>query len=396
MRSTKFVSCCREKGLFLSAQTDACRACGRALPPARKAGRPRQYCSSTCRSSGRRARAREAARLARQGGPCETKLAGQHCPRPAEHTLLVCGMPFRLCSACHTMTTQYLLEQQVPATDVAMPLPTPAREVSPAKPAAPAHPEIRAARPTQVLLVEDDDAIRLGVGLALTRYGYTVFAEDTGQAGLRSAYLRSPELVLLDVMLPDIDGYEVLRRLRTVSDVPVIFLTARSESVDVVLGLSSGADDYIVKPCQAVELVARIERVLHRYRTAERQHEALYDDGLLRLDSQRQQAWVASAPLPLSATEFRVLDRLVRHANVVQHFATLLKTGRDAPAPAARDRVKFTVSRLRSKLDGTPVGADSIVSVRGIGYLYRSPTTPPLPPHRRTSPAGGYGHGHTL
>lgn len=308
----------------------------------------------------------------------------------------MCGVPFRLCSPCHTMTARYLLEQQVPATDVATPLPAPAPRLSPAKPAGPARPEVGAARPTRVLLVEDDDTLRTALRLLLTRHGYTVFEEGTGQSGLRSAYLRSPDLVLLDVILPGIDGYEVLRRLRAVSDVPVIFLTARSDSADVVIGLTSGADDYIVKPCHSIEIIARIERVLHRYRAAERQDEAVYDDGVLRLDSQRLQAWVAGAPLPLSVTEFRVLDRLVRHANVVQHFATLLKSGWDAPAAVGRDRVKFTVSRLRGKLDGTPVGGESVVSVRGIGYLYRSPTTPPLPPPGRTSPPVGYGHAPTL
>ncbi|MEY9997007.1 DNA-binding response OmpR family regulator [Streptomyces sp. V4I8] len=309
---------------------------------------------------------------------------------------MVCGVPFRLCSACHTMTTQYLLEQHVPATDVTMQLPPPPRDNSPAKPSDRTAVVAGPARPTRLLLVEDDEMVRTALRLALTSRGYTVLDVGTGHAGLRSAYLQRPDLVLLDVMLPGIDGYEVLRRLRTVSDVPVIFLTARSDIADVVVGLTSGADDYITKPCRTVEIIARIERVLHRYRAAERQHDAVYDDGLLRLDSQQHQAWAVGDQLPLSMTEFRVLDRLVRHAGLVQHFATLLEAGWDAAAPPARDRIKFTISRLRSKLDGTPVGGESIVSVRGIGYLYRSPTAPPLPSPRRTSPPAGYGHAHTL
>ncbi|MEV0373385.1 response regulator transcription factor [Streptomyces sp. NPDC050636] len=295
------------------------------------------------------------------------------------------------------MTTQYLLDQHVPATEIGTPQSSAPREPSRSEPAGPTRLDLGPARPTRLLLVEDDDAILEALRLGLMRRGYTVLAEGTGRAGLRSAYLQRPDLVLLDVMLPDIDGYEVLRRLRTVSDVPAIFLTARNDTADTVVGLESGADDYIVKPCHLIEIIARIERVLHRYRAAERQHDDVYDDGLVRLDSQQHQAWAAGSPLPLSTTEFRVLDRLVRHAGLVQHFATLLEAGWDALAPAAaRDRIKFTISRLRSKLDGTPVGGESIVSVRGIGYLYRSPTTPPLPAPRRTSTPAGYGHAHTL
>lgn len=254
-----------------------------------------------------------------------------------------------------------------------------------------------AAQPTRLLLVEDDDAIREALCLALTRQGYEVMGEGTGRAGLRSAYLQRPDLVLLDVMLRDIDGMEVLRRLRAVSDVPVIYLTARSDPIDVIVGLETGADDYIVKPCQAREIDARIRRVLYRYRAAERRDGDLYDDGLLRLDSLQQQAWAAGVLLPLSRTEFRVLDRLVRHTGTVQHFGTLLAAGWGAASPGARDRVKFTVSRLRGKLDATPVGGGSIVSVRGMGYLYRSPTTPSLPPSPKpTAASTGYGHTHAL
>ncbi|MGW2292070.1 response regulator transcription factor [Streptomyces phaeochromogenes] len=341
-------------------------------------------------------RAREAAR---GGGPCTAQLAGRRCTRPAEHTLSVRGVLFRLCPACHLMTTQYLLDQHVPATEIAA-VPSPAVSQTPrAQPPGPARPGVGPARPTRLLIVEDDDAVRVALQAVLTRFGYTVLAEGTGRAGLRSAYLQRPDLVLLDVMLPETDGFEVLRRLRTVSDVPVIFLTARNDSVDAVVGLTSGADDYITKPCQPREIIARIERVLHRYRAAEHRHDDIYDDGLLRLDSPQHQAWAAGCLLPLSTPEFRILDRLVRHADTVQHFATLLQAGWNTPTPSAHSRVKFTISRLRSKLDTTPAGGASIVSVRSIGYLYHSPTTPPKPsapaPQHTPTPAT-YSHTHTL
>ncbi|WNF31108.1 response regulator transcription factor [Streptomyces sp. C11-1] len=165
----------------------------------------------------------------------------------------------------------------------------------------------------------------------------------------------------------------------------------------MVVGLETGADDYIIKPYQGAEINARIRRVLYRYRAAERREGDVYDDGLLRLDSAQQQARTAGSPLPLSRTEFRVLSRLARHAGAVQHFGTLLEAGWGAANPGARDRVKFTVSRSRGKLDATPVGGGSIVSVRGMGYLYRSPTTPALPASPKpVSGSTGYGHTHAL
>lgn len=242
----------------MSADTGSCRACGRTLPQARRAGRPRRYCSSTCRSAGRRARVRDAALLSRHGGPCTAELAGRRCPRPAEYTLFVSGAPFPFCSACYTVTAQYLLDQRIPACElVTVGLATPAQPPAPV-PGRTARKNEEPAQPTRLLLVEDDEAIREALRLALTRQGYEVLDEGTGRAGLRSAYLQRPGLVLLDVMLPDIDGMEVLRRLRTVSDVPVIYLTARSDPIDVVVGLETGADDYIVKPCQARMIDARI------------------------------------------------------------------------------------------------------------------------------------------
>ncbi|MFJ2851277.1 MULTISPECIES: response regulator transcription factor [Streptomyces] len=307
------------------------------------------------------------------------------------------GAPFPFCSACYTVTAQYLLDQRIPASElVTVRLADPAGPPAPLAETAGRSGEERA-RPPRLLLVEDDEAIQGVLQVALTRQGYEVLTEATGRAGLRSAYLQRLDLVLLDVMLPDIDGMEVLRRLRTVSDVPVIYLTARSDPIDVIVGLETGADDYIVKPCGARELNARIRRVLFRYRAAERREGNVYDDGLLRLDSAQQQAWTAGSPLPLSRTEFRVLDRLARHAGAVQHFGTLLEVGWGTPDPGSRDRIKFTVSRLRGKLDTTPVGGGSIVSVRGMGYLYRSPTAPALPTSPKpVSVSTGYSHTHAL
>ncbi|RBL79088.1 hypothetical protein DDE05_60385 [Streptomyces cavourensis] len=138
----------------------------------------------------------------------------------------------------------------------------------------------------------------------------------------------------------------------------------------------------MVRPCGSRELNARIRRVLFRYRAIERREGNVYDDGLLRLDSAQQRAWTARSPLPLSRTEFRVLDRLARHAGAVQHFGTLLEAGWGTPDPGSRDRIKFTVSRLRGKLDATPVGGGP--SSRSVGWA--TSTAPPAHPSCRPPP----------
>ncbi|WP_398864174.1 response regulator [Streptomyces sp. C11-1] len=190
----------------------SCRACGRALPPARKAGRPCRYCSSTCQSAGRRARARDAALLPRRGGPCTAQLAGRRSPKPAAYTLFVSEASFPFCSASYTVTAQYLLDQRIPASDlVTVELPGPPGPAVP-EPVRTSPKDEGPVRRTRLLLVEDDDAIREALRFALTRRGYEVQAEGTGRAGLRSAYPQHPDPVLLDVTLPDINGMEVPHR----------------------------------------------------------------------------------------------------------------------------------------------------------------------------------------
>jgi two-component system KDP operon response regulator KdpE len=247
----------------------------------------------------------------------------------------------------------------------------------------------------RILLIEDDPHVARALAGALTRHRYTVVHEASGSAGLHTAYAQRPDLVLLDLGLPDIDGYEVLTRLRAVSDVPVIVVTARSAVQDRLHGLNRGADDYLVKPYPVAELLARMERVLDRRRSAEQWAEGVYDDGLIRLDSQTFEASVADAPLKLTPTEFRVLDLLVRNTGTVQPFRKLLARAWDDPNGRDTEKVKFTISRLRRKLDSTAVGSTSILSARGIGYLYRAPgssTADNPAPSRSPSSRSSYGH----
>ncbi|KAK1178048.1 response regulator transcription factor [Streptomyces sp. NBS 14/10] len=333
-------------------------------------------------------------------GPCATDIAGHSCGRTARFAIVLNRRETRLCDRCYEVALDYLVSQGVSAHDVrtvrltdrdeqrpAPDEPTP-RPVPPPVPLSPAG---SPRRPPRVLMIEDDDALGTALGMVLSRRGgYQVSHALDGSTGLREAYAQRPDLVLLDIMLPSIDGIEVLRRLRSVSDVPVIFLTARSDDQDLVIGLAAGADDYVVKPFSPNELLARMARVLRRHGTTENQ-EPVYEDGLLRLNSLSAEVHVVSKPLQLTPVEFRLLNCLVRNAGAVQPFEHLLATAWNDPGGQASTRVKFAISRLRRKLDATPLGGDAIVSARGIGYFYRPPSAP-RPSADAESPRLGHGH----
>ncbi|WP_220182644.1 response regulator transcription factor [Streptomyces reniochalinae] len=387
------------------------------LPAPARVGRPRRYCSDTCRSAARRTRRRvREAGAAAFAGPCATHVAGHSCGRTARFVIVLNRRETRLCDPCYQAALDFLIGQGVTARDVdtirltdatpsadalrsndANTTPSPAASALPALPPGSVPAAVRAVpgggprRRPRALLIEDDEALVAALEAALSRSGgYQVSHAYDGSTGLREAYARRPDIVLLDIMLPGIDGIEVLRRLRSVSDIPVIFLTARGDDQDLVIGLAAGADDYVVKPCSPRELLARMARVLRRH--GETAHEpAVWEDGLLRLDSLSLEAHVVGQPLELTPIEFRLLDLLVRNAGAVQPFGRLLAAAWNDPEAAAFSRVKFAVSRLRRKLDATPLGGDAIVSARGIGYFYRSPSAP-RPPADTETPREGHGH----
>ncbi|ONI90086.1 hypothetical protein ALI144C_03410 [Actinosynnema sp. ALI-1.44] len=345
-----------------------CPECGKPLPEPPGAGRPRQFCSTTCRSAARRTRERErkAAESARSRR-CAAAFAGRQCERDAVVTITLDGGESRVCPECRDTTVSFLVQQGVPAGSI---------EVSAAeeRPTAVAAAVAPRRKPTRVVLIEDNPGVGHAVSTALARNGYHVEWKETGRAGMTAAYLTKPDVILLDLGLPDIDGIELLRQLRLVSDVPVIVVSARGEINDRTRGLNIGADDYLVKPYSLAELCARIDRTQDTRGPAKWAPE-VYDDGLLRLDSARLEARVADDPLDLTPLEFRLLETLARQAGRVQPIATLLVKAWHDGSGKADDRVKFAVSRLRGKLAGTALGSEAIVSVRGVGYLYQGPET---------------------
>ena len=222
-----------------------------------------------------------------------------------------------------------------------------------------------------VLVVEDEPGIREMVSLALEPAGYHVRVAEDGQEGLKLFFSCQPELVLLDIMMPKMDGWKLLERIREVSDVPVIVLTALGQESNRVRGLRSGADDYLVKPFSLRELVARVETVLRRGKDSSGAKER-YDDGEIVIDILRHQVHRAGVEVQLSPAEFRLLAALVANAGMVMSTARLLdlcwKDGEGGP-----ENVRVYIGYLRKKLGDDPASPRLIETVREFGYRYRSP-----------------------
>lgn len=223
----------------------------------------------------------------------------------------------------------------------------------------------------RLLLVDDDPEIRTSVrvGFELQWRDVEILEAATGAAGLQLVEERRPDLVLLDVGLPDLDGFAVLRELRAFTAVPVIMLTARDEPIDRVRGLEAGADDYIAKPFDHLELMARVRAVLRRLDVkAPAAGRAAYRNGGVEIDSEAHEVRVSGRRVALTATEWRVLELLVANAGwVVPHERLLARVwGREDPGDL--ESLRVFVGRLRSKLGDDAAAPRYIETVRGLGY----------------------------
>jgi DNA-binding response OmpR family regulator len=231
-------------------------------------------------------------------------------------------------------------------------------------------------RDATILVIEDDPDICGLVAALVERAGMTAVQAADGRAGIRSFFELGPDLVVLDLGLPELDGWQVLDRVREVSDAPVLLLTADDEQVQKVRGLDGGADDYVTKPFGSEELVARINALLRRGARSATKLEVL-TDGELTVDEARRQVEVAGAELQLTPTEFRLLAALMRNRNQVLSQLQLLETvwGNTERDPK---QVRLYVSYLRRKLNEA-AGIDPIETVRGFGYRYSGATSRPSP-----------------
>lgn len=224
---------------------------------------------------------------------------------------------------------------------------------------------------TKILVIEDDRSLAEVLSYNLKQAGYEVLVATDGQDGLLQAQLKSPDIVVLDLMLPVIDGHDVCRRLRaepSTRDILIVMLTAKAEESDELIGFSLGADDYVTKPFSVKVLLERM-KALRRRRTGE---VVTTDEVTSRLgvtvDRRRHQAAVDGKPLQLTRSEFRLLDTLIRQPGRVFHRAELIDAALGEDTMVMERTIDVHIRALRRKLDKH---ADVIETVRGVGYRYR-------------------------
>jgi DNA-binding response OmpR family regulator len=213
------------------------------------------------------------------------------------------------------------------------------------------------------VVIEDDDAISALVGSYLEQAGFEVVRESSGERGLAAVERQHPRVVVLDLGLPDVDGFELCRQLRAAGDVPILILTARDEEPDRIIGLELGADDYVTKPFSPRELVARVRAVLRRVEPGSPESRVI-EVGELRLDLRTRHATFAGTALTLRTLEFELLAELARNAGRVVTRERLLDRVWGLSFAAGTRTVDVHVMHLRKKL-GRP---DLIQTVRGAGY----------------------------
>lgn len=224
----------------------------------------------------------------------------------------------------------------------------------------------------KLLIIEDDVNLVEALKLYLTTAGYGVVAASNGREGLQQLYLQQPDLVILDIMMPGIDGWEVCNRVREVSDVPIVMLTARGQEAERVRGLQMGADDYVVKPFSLRELEARIESVLRRARMSPVvQERVVYADEELVIDSERWEVTKRGKPVELTATERRLLFLLAENRGRVVPTDRILERIWGHEYVGEARYVKLYVWRLRQKIEPDPKEPTYIHTERGIGYRFK-------------------------
>ncbi len=226
---------------------------------------------------------------------------------------------------------------------------------------------------SRILVVDDDPSTRDLLRGMLERAGHEVREAEDGRAGLRDLYAATPDLVILDVNMPQLDGWATLERIRDLSDVPVLMLTAREAELERVRGLQGGADDYVVKPFGHQEIVARVQALLRRAgpRAAEQQ---TYADPLLTIDLGQRAVHYRDREVKLTPLEFKLLATFVRHPNQVLSRDQLLEFVWGDSLGVSPEQVKLYVGYLRRKLNPSAPRSTPIETVRGFGYRYRLPS----------------------
>ncbi|MFQ5854395.1 MAG: response regulator transcription factor [Anaerolineae bacterium] len=230
-------------------------------------------------------------------------------------------------------------------------------------------------RKTRILVVDDEPRLVRFVRANLQSVAYDVITTAQGRAAINLTELKQPDLIILDVMLPDIDGFEVCRRIREFSMVPIIMLTAKADETDKVKGLDLGADDYLTKPFGAQELLARVRAVLRRTELSEGvRPQPVFACGDVKVDFVRHRVTVRGQEVRLTPTEYKLLYQLALNAGRVMLHEDLL---RKVWGPAYEDEIGYLrvyISRLRRKIEKNPDRPEYVLSEPGFGYVFVRPT----------------------
>jgi two-component system KDP operon response regulator KdpE len=222
----------------------------------------------------------------------------------------------------------------------------------------------------KILIIDDEEPTVQLISMLLEKRGFEPIKAFRAEEGLRKAYRHQPDLVLLDVMMPDMDGWDVCKRLREMSDVPIIFLTARDDVKDVVYGLEIGSDDYVVKPFNNDELIARIKAHLRRSPRPNMSEEMIFNDGDFRINFMNREVWVRNELKHLTPKEFNLLAVLVRNAGRVVTRNELVTQAWGEEYSDAIDSLKLYVHYLRQKVEANAQQPEYIVTSRGVGYRF--------------------------
>lgn len=225
---------------------------------------------------------------------------------------------------------------------------------------------------TKILVVEDEQSLREPLEYLLRREGYDVAGVEDGAEALKRIQQESPDLILLDLMLPGMSGTEVCREVRTRSQVPIIMLTAKDSEVDIVVGLELGADDYITKPYSSRELLARVRAVLRRKDADSSSPDAVLEHHGVRLDSERHQVTLHGEPISLPLKEFELLELLMVNAGRVLTRGQIIDRVWGSDYFGDTKTLDVHIKRLRSKIEKTPAQPVIIVTVRGLGYRFEA------------------------
>jgi len=223
----------------------------------------------------------------------------------------------------------------------------------------------------KVLIIDDDTNYSKLAQMWLQKAGYEVLIARDGTEGMRSVFSSRPNLVILDIMMPKMDGWEICRRIREMSDIPVLFVSIKAEKSDRIKGFGFGADDFIPKPVEFSELVARVQAVLRRTATdAPSEEQSSFRNGEVEVEWKSRQVYVRGVQVKLSPTEFRILSCLIKNRGWIVTHEQLLEKGWGPNYIGDKSFVKLYIRYLRQKVEADPRNPQLILTERGVGYRF--------------------------